>query len=59
MQPFYLAIENQPMVSLILHSKAEKNNLEADERGLWKIKGVSCLYIHLYYRSVGQTNMSD
>ena len=35
-----------------MHSQGAENNLEADERGPLKRKGVRCLYIHLYYRSV-------
>ena len=30
------------------------NNLEADEKGHWKGKGGSCLYTHLYCRSVNE-----
>ena len=48
MQPFYWVIENQPMVSLILAHQVAENNLEADERGHWKRKGRSCLFIYIY-----------
>ena len=33
-QIFYLVIEHQPTMSLILHSQVAENNLEADEKGL-------------------------
>ena len=40
------------MIWLILHNQVAENILEAEERGLWKMKGGSCLNIHLYYGSV-------
>ncbi len=42
-----------------VYSKEAENNLEANDIGLWKKKGGSCLYIHLYYRSVHVTDLFD
>ena len=33
-----------------------ENNFLADEIGLWKIGAGSYLYIHLHYRSIGETD---
>ena len=37
-------------------SQVADNNLLADEKGHWKTGRGSYLHIHLYYRSVGQTD---